>query len=57
MDKSYKTNCTHSVFRTIETHASLPQQIIKKKNSIIKRFYIDSSLLDRTVQSGKPAIM
>ena len=39
----------------IETHASLPQQIINK--SIMKRFYIENSPLDGTVQLGQSAIM
>ena len=28
-EQSYKTNYTHSIFRTIEARASLPQQVIK----------------------------
>ena len=28
-EQSYKTNCTHLIFRTIKARTSLPQQIIK----------------------------
>ena len=33
---AYKTNYTHSIFRTIEACASQPQQIIKTDDSNIK---------------------
>ena len=38
--RQYKTNCTHSIFGTIEARASFPQQIKNHNNR--KRFYMEN---------------
>ena len=53
--RQYKTNCTHSIFGTIEARASLPQQI--KNDNKQKTFLYGESPSDGIVQSVHFALM